>query len=142
MVKNCYPPSWNHPFKKCIEIADKCFADARMSKTEVDKIMLVGSSTRIPKLHELLKDFFDDRNELWKSIYANEVVNNYSATVRSCVRPSIPNEVVAYAARDHTTNLIIKCKNKIKCILILIFHIFSLKYSLSRTSVLCPEQCA
>ena len=34
-------------FEKCIEIVDKCLAYAKMSKTEVDKIMLVGGTTQM-----------------------------------------------------------------------------------------------
>ena len=35
--------------------------DADMSKKEVDEIVLVGGSTRIPKVQALLKDFFDGK---------------------------------------------------------------------------------
>jgi len=48
-------------FKKTLGPVQKVLEDADMSKTEVDEIVLVGGSTRIPKVQTLLKDFFDGK---------------------------------------------------------------------------------
>jgi heat shock protein 5 len=48
-------------FKKTLGPVTKVLEDADMSKTEVDEIVLVGGSTRIPKVQTLLKDFFDGK---------------------------------------------------------------------------------
>ena len=45
-------------FEKCIETVE-CVESGRIRKTQIDKIALVGGSTRISKLEELLTDFFD-----------------------------------------------------------------------------------
>merc|ERR1711965_782725 len=45
-------------FKKTLGPVTKVLEDADMSKTEVDEIVLVGGSTRIPKVQQLLKDYF------------------------------------------------------------------------------------
>jgi len=83
-------------FEKCIEIVGKCLEDSRMSKTQIDNIVLVGGSTRIPKVQELLKDFFDGRKELSKSIHPDEAVA-YGASVQAAVLNG-----------DHTANLILR----------------------------------
>ncbi|KAF5814727.1 putative Heat shock protein 70 family [Helianthus annuus] len=38
-------------FKKCIRTVEKCLLDATIHKSSVDEIILVGGSTRIPKVH-------------------------------------------------------------------------------------------
>ena len=44
-------------FKKCVELVEKCLRDARMDKSTVHDIVLVGGFTRIPKLKKLLQSF-------------------------------------------------------------------------------------
>jgi len=48
-------------FKKTLGPVQKVLEDADMSKSEVDEIVLVGGSTRIPKVQTLLKDHFDGK---------------------------------------------------------------------------------
>lgn len=48
-------------FKKTLGPVQKVLADAGMTKSEVDEIVLVGGSTRIPKVQQLLKDFFNGK---------------------------------------------------------------------------------
>ena len=48
-------------FKKTLGPVQKVLEDASMEKSEVDEIVLVGGSTRIPKVQTLLKDYFDGK---------------------------------------------------------------------------------
>eukprot|EP00598_Pedospumella_elongata_P002222 CAMPEP_0184969210 /NCGR_PEP_ID=MMETSP1098-20130426/2013_1 /TAXON_ID=89044 /ORGANISM="Spumella elongata, Strain CCAP 955/1" /LENGTH=656 /DNA_ID=CAMNT_0027490947 /DNA_START=39 /DNA_END=2009 /DNA_ORIENTATION=- len=48
-------------FKKTLGPVQKVLEDADMSKSEVDEIVLVGGSTRIPKVQALLKEYFDGK---------------------------------------------------------------------------------
>ena len=48
-------------FKKTLGPVQKVMEDSDMSKSEVDEIVLVGGSTRIPKVQTLLKEFFDGK---------------------------------------------------------------------------------
>ncbi|KAL7619130.1 hypothetical protein Lser_V15G03422 [Lactuca serriola] len=66
-------------FSKCIEMVEKCLGDAELHKKQIDEVVLVGGSTRIPKVQQLLKDFFLGK-ELSKKIHADEAVA-YGATV-------------------------------------------------------------
>jgi len=54
--------------------------DADMKKSEIDEVILVGGSTRIPKIQSLLTDFFDGK-ELNKNINPDEAVA-YGAAVQ------------------------------------------------------------
>ncbi|EUB56426.1 Heat shock cognate protein [Echinococcus granulosus] len=60
-------------FSKTLDPVKKALCNAKLSKADVHEIVLVGGSTRIPKVQELLKDFFD-RRELKKSINPDEAV--------------------------------------------------------------------
>ncbi|MFS7961716.1 putative Heat shock protein 70 family [Helianthus anomalus] len=66
-------------FKKCIEHVENCLKDGNMHKNNVDDIVLVGGSTRIPKVQQMLGEFFDSKT-LCKSINADEAVA-YGAAV-------------------------------------------------------------
>ncbi|XP_078162657.1 heat shock cognate 70 kDa protein-like [Carex rostrata] len=60
-------------FKRCMELVTKCLEDARMDKTAIDIVVLVGGSTRIPVVQQMLKELFDGK-ELCKSINPDEAV--------------------------------------------------------------------
>ncbi|XP_022027931.2 LOW QUALITY PROTEIN: heat shock cognate 70 kDa protein [Helianthus annuus] len=66
-------------FEKCIENVENCLRDGNMHKHNVDDIVLVGGSTRIPKVQQLLREFFDGKS-LCKTINADEAVA-YGAAV-------------------------------------------------------------
>ncbi|KAL0238797.1 hypothetical protein PCE1_004488 [Barthelona sp. PCE] len=48
-------------FRGCLEPVQQVLRDSDTSKNEVDEILLVGGSTRIPKVRQLLKDFFNGK---------------------------------------------------------------------------------
>jgi L1 cell adhesion molecule like protein len=62
---------------------EQVLRDAKMSKSDIDEIVLVGGSTRIPKIQQLLSDFFNGK-ELCKSINPDECVA-YGAAVQAAV---------------------------------------------------------
>jgi heat shock protein 1/8 len=70
-------------FKKTIEPVEQVLKDSKISKNKVDEIVLVGGSTRIPKIQELLKEFFNGK-ELCKSINPDEAVA-YGAAVQAAI---------------------------------------------------------
>jgi len=70
-------------FQKCITPVTKVLQDAGVSKTGVDEIVLVGGSTRIPKVQELLSSFFNGK-ELNKGINPDEAVA-YGAAVQAAI---------------------------------------------------------
>ncbi|KAH9571742.1 hypothetical protein CY35_02G109400 [Sphagnum magellanicum] len=70
-------------FRKCMEPVEKCLRDAKMDKSQVHEVVLVGGSTRIPKVQSLLQDFFNGK-ELCKSINPDEAVA-YGAAVQAAI---------------------------------------------------------
>lgn len=70
-------------FRKTIDPVEKVLRDAKMSKSQINEIVLVGGSTRIPKIQQLLKDFFNGK-ELCKNINADEAVA-HGATVQAAI---------------------------------------------------------
>ncbi|KAL6542699.1 70-kilodalton heat shock protein [Orobanche hederae] len=68
-------------FMKCIEPVENCLRDAKMDKNSIHDIVLVGGSTRIPKVQQLLQAFFNGK-ELCKSINQDEAVA-YGAAVQA-----------------------------------------------------------
>jgi len=73
----------NNEFQACLEPVKKVLQDAKMAKADIDEIVLVGGSTRIPKIQKLLKDFFKGK-ELNKSINPDEAVA-WGAAVQAAV---------------------------------------------------------
>jgi len=70
-------------FQKCITPVTKVLQDAGVSKSAVHEIVLVGGSTRIPKVQELLSSFFNNK-ELNKGINPDEAVA-YGAAVQAAI---------------------------------------------------------
>ncbi|KAL1542536.1 Heat shock cognate 70 kDa protein 2 [Salvia divinorum] len=70
-------------FRKCMEPVEKCLRDARIDKSSVHEVVLVGGSTRIPKVEQLLQEFFNGK-ELCKSINPVEAVA-YGAAVQAAI---------------------------------------------------------
>ena len=62
-----------HLFQKCMNPVQKVLQDSGISKSNVDDIVLVGGSTRIPKIQDLLSQFFGGK-ELSKNINPDEAV--------------------------------------------------------------------
>jgi molecular chaperone DnaK (HSP70) len=60
-------------FKKTMTPVTQVLKDAGMSKNDIDEIILVGGSTRIPRIQEMLREYFNGK-ELNKSINPDEAV--------------------------------------------------------------------
>merc|ERR1711915_296310 len=70
-------------FKGTLEPVEKAMRDAKMDKSSINDIVLVGGSTRIPKIQKLLQDFFNGKG-LNKSINPDEAVA-YGAAVQAAI---------------------------------------------------------
>ena len=69
--------------RQCIEPIDKVMVDSGLDKGTIDEIILVGGTTRIPKLQKLISDYFNGK-ELNKSINPDEAVA-YGAAVQAAI---------------------------------------------------------
>ena len=70
-------------FRKCMEPVETVLKDSKISKNSVHDVVLVGGSTRIPKVQELLSNFFNGK-QLCKSINPDEAVA-YGAAVQAAI---------------------------------------------------------
>merc|ERR1712214_187077 len=80
-------------FKGTLEPVEKAMRDAKMDKSSINDIVLVGGSTRIPKIQKLLQDFFNGK-ELNKSINPDEAVA-YGAAVQAAILTGDQSEAVS-----------------------------------------------
>jgi L1 cell adhesion molecule like protein len=60
-------------FESCFESIKEALTDAGLSKDDINDIILVGGSSRIPKVQQMIKDYFNGK-ELCKDINADEAV--------------------------------------------------------------------
>ena len=79
-------------FRKCMEPVEQVIRDAKMDKGKVDEVVLVGGSTRIPKIQQMLSSFFNGK-ELNKSINPDEAVA-YGAAVQAAILSGVDNNNV------------------------------------------------
>jgi len=70
-------------FRSCLSPVEKCMADSKVDKGAVAEVVLVGGSTRIPKVQQLVSDYFNGK-ELNKSINPDEAVA-YGAAVQASI---------------------------------------------------------
>ncbi|KAM3391450.1 hypothetical protein ACQJBY_012875 [Aegilops geniculata] len=79
-------------FRKVMAPVKKAMADAGLSKGDVDEVVLVGGSTRIPKVQQLLRDYFGGK-EPHKGVNPDEAVA-YGAAVQGGIVRGDAKEVV------------------------------------------------
>jgi L1 cell adhesion molecule like protein len=70
-------------FRACIDPVKKVLQDSKLDKAQIHDVVLVGGSTRIPKVQEMLKEYFNGK-ELCKSINPDEAVA-FGAAVQAAV---------------------------------------------------------
>jgi L1 cell adhesion molecule like protein len=70
-------------FRACLDPVKKVLTDSKLDKAQIHDVVLVGGSTRIPKIQDMLKEFFNGK-ELNKSINPDEAVA-YGAAVQAAV---------------------------------------------------------
>lgn len=75
--------------KKTLDPVYQVLKDAKLSKDQVDDIVLVGGSTRIPKIQQLLKDFF--QKDVCTGINPDEAVA-YGATIQAAILAGIESK--------------------------------------------------
>ncbi|BHF73196.1 Heat shock cognate 71 kDa protein [Sparganum proliferum] len=79
-------------FRSTLDPVEKALRDAKLDKSSVHDVVLVGGSTRIPKVQKLLQDFFNGK-ELNKSINPDEAVA-YGAAVQAAILSGDKSEAV------------------------------------------------
>ena len=79
-------------FRSTLEPVEKSLRDAKFDKGQIHELVLVGGSTRIPKIQKLLQDFFNGK-ELNKSINPDEAVA-YGAAIQAAILSGDKSEEV------------------------------------------------
>ena len=79
-------------FRGTLEPVERALRDAKIDKGKIDDIVLVGGSTRIPKIQKLLQDFMNGK-ELNKSINQDEAVA-YGAAIQAAVLTGDSSEAI------------------------------------------------
>ena len=73
----------NDLFGSCLEPMEKALKDANFHKNQIHEVVLVGGSKRIPRVQQLLQEFFDDK-QLNKTINPDEAVA-YRAAIQAAI---------------------------------------------------------
>ncbi|KAI1711905.1 hsp70 protein domain-containing protein [Ditylenchus destructor] len=79
-------------FRKTLQPVEQALKDAKLSKSQIDEIVMVGGSTRIPKIQKMLKDFFSGK-DLNLSINPDEAVA-FGATVQAAILSGVQDSSV------------------------------------------------
>ena len=82
-------------FHNCLEPLDRVLRDAKMDKSSINEVVLVGSSTRIPKIQEMVREYFNGK-EPNRSVNPDEAVA-YGAAVQV-----LPSSLMLLAPRART----------------------------------------
>lgn len=77
-------------FRKTMTPVEQVMKDSKMSKDQVHDIVLVGGSTRVPKVQQLLRDYFNGK-ELCQSVNPDEAVA-YGAAVQAAILGGVKDE--------------------------------------------------
>ena len=80
-------------FKRTLTTVEQVMVDAKMSKSDVHDVILVGGTTRIPKIQSMLSDYFNGK-ELCKSVNPDEAVA-YGAAVQAAILSGSKDEAIS-----------------------------------------------
>ena len=80
-------------FRKTMTPVEQVLKDSKLSKSQIDEVVLVGGSTRIPKIQQLLSEFFNGK-ELCKSINPDECVA-YGAAIQAAILTGSKDEKIS-----------------------------------------------
>jgi heat shock protein 1/8 len=86
-------------FRKTIAPLEQVLSDAHMSKSDIHEVVMVGGSTRIPKIRELVSQFFNGK-KLNDSVHPDEAVA-YGAAIQAHILSTGKNST------DRTSDLIL-----------------------------------
>lgn len=79
-------------FRSTLEPVEKAIQDSKLSKSQIHDIVLVGGSTRIPRIQKLLKDFFNGK-DLAMSINPDEAVA-YGAAIQAAILTGDTSDII------------------------------------------------
>ncbi|RWR97802.1 heat shock cognate protein 2 [Cinnamomum micranthum f. kanehirae] len=91
-----------HLFERCIGLVDKCLERAKMYRSSIDDIVLIGGSTKIPKVREMVQEFFDGK-ELTVHINPDQAVG-WGAAIQAAISSGMSNKLPNLMVRDITTH--------------------------------------
>lgn len=77
-------------FRGCLEPVERALRDANLAKNQIHEVVLVGGSTRIPKVQQLIQDFFNGK-EPCKNINPDESVA-YGAAVQAAILSGVNSQ--------------------------------------------------
>eukprot|EP01090_Pellita_catalonica_P004241 TRINITY_DN1406_c0_g1_i8.p1 TRINITY_DN1406_c0_g1~~TRINITY_DN1406_c0_g1_i8.p1 ORF type:complete len:683 (+),score=180.47 TRINITY_DN1406_c0_g1_i8:1487-3535(+) len=80
----------NDLFRSCLDPVDKVLKDAKLDKRAVDEVVLVGGSTRIPKIQSMIKSYFNGKSPA-KDINPDEAVA-YGAAIQAAILGNMAKE--------------------------------------------------
>lgn len=91
ITRNCFEELNSNMCLKILKCVEKCLRDAKMDKGDIDEVLLVGGSTRIPKIQEMLKHLFNGKT-FNKSIHPDEGVA-YGAAVQAAILHGVESQL-------------------------------------------------
>lgn len=94
-------------FQSTLEPIIQCLHDANMEKSEVDEVVLVGGSTRIPKIQKLVQAFFNGK-ELNKSINPDEAVAYGAAVQAAFLAGDDAAHFILHDVTSHSLGILVK----------------------------------
>lgn len=80
-------------FRKTMKPVEQVLSDSKLSKSQIDEVVLVGGSTRIPKIQSMLSEFFNGK-ELCRSINPDECVA-YGAAVQAAILTGVKDDKIS-----------------------------------------------
>lgn len=81
-------------FRSALDPVETILGDSKFDKSRVDEIVLVGGSSRIPKIQKLLSEFFNGK-KLCKSINPDEAVA-FGATIQAAILSDLSSKNIAH----------------------------------------------
>ncbi len=90
-------------FDKCIEILKQTIKNSGLKKDDINDVVLIGGSTRIPEIQKRIKKFFDKNTNICKTINADEAVA-YGAAIEAALHNEVQRNELMFNYKDFKIN--------------------------------------
>ena len=98
-----FEESCSELFNSAIELVQKALQEAKVGKSQIHRLIMIGGSTRIPKLRQMLSDEFNGK-EVFCDINADEAIA-YGATIQSAILQNVDHPKISQMLLADVTSL-------------------------------------
>ncbi|XP_068220863.1 heat shock cognate 71 kDa protein-like [Palaemon carinicauda] len=92
IARPCFEELCEDLFSRAVDLIDKCIHDAKIDKCDIDKVIMTGGSSHIPKVQEMVKNYFEGKDIESPNLFEEAVVQG--AAIQAAILCGIESDIL------------------------------------------------